>query len=91
VHCHVEDSFYKQRRGPARLPGDVSLAHDGVLCLDELPEFRCHVLEALRQPLEMGIVMITRVLMPHPHEEISKIHTVVSSGCMSNGSSKFLE
>lgn len=57
---HTSSSIALIGGGPAPKPGEVSLSHNGILFLDELPEFPRSVLEALRQPLEDGCVTVAR-------------------------------
>lgn len=57
---HTASSISLVGGGAKPKPGEVSLAHNGVLFLDELPEFPRHVLEVLRQPLEENQIVISR-------------------------------
>ena len=58
-HCTISDAALLGGGSPIR-PGEVTLAHHGVLFLDELPEFRRNVLEPLRQPLEERRLTVAR-------------------------------
>lgn len=58
---HTASLFSITGGGAKSMPGEVSLAHNGILFLDEMPEYPRHTLETLRQPLEDGVITVTRV------------------------------
>ena len=58
--------FYKQRHGPARLPGEVTRVRRGRLFLDEQPEFRRDLLEVLRSAIEASVTRIQSPARPRP-------------------------
>lgn len=75
--------------GSKALPGEISLAHRGVLFLDEFPEFSRSVIESLRQPLEDGVVTISRVQRSHQYPaRFTLIGSMNPCPCGNYGSSK---
>ena len=58
---HTASSVALAGGGSPPRPGGISLAHNGVLFLDELPEFKRNALEILREPLESGHITISRI------------------------------